>query len=51
MSLLPIPDWPRWFRWKMSQSDFEQRCACYLRCGNDEKHEQVPLRDGPEDQP
>ena len=30
MPNLPIPDWPRWFSWKISAADFEQRREPYV---------------------
>ena len=37
MPNLPIPDWPRWFGWKITEADFEKRRERYVLFGNYEK--------------
>ena len=30
MKKLPMPNWPRWFSWKIDEADFEQRREHYV---------------------
>ncbi|UUJ41596.1 DUF1911 domain-containing protein [Pseudomonas extremaustralis] len=37
MPNLPIPDWPRWFSWEITEADFEKRRERYVLFENYEK--------------